>query len=57
VVGSAVEADFQCQTIGTLLEHHEFEPAVATLVVIAIDRLGGLQRGLVIGSKCLTEEI
>lgn len=57
MVGSAVEADFQCQTIGTLLEHHEFEPAVATLVVIAIDRLGGLQRGLVIGSKCLTEEI
>jgi hypothetical protein len=48
---SAVPADLHGLAIVTLLGCHEFDPAVAVLVVVPIDELGDPFAGLVFGGK------
>ena len=46
---SAVEADLQGLAIVTLLRRYECDPAVAVLVVVAVDELADPMTGLVLG--------
>lgn len=53
----SVPADLRSLTIVTLMGRHEFDPAVAVLVVVPVDKLGYPLTGLLLGGKGLAEVI